>query len=384
MISFTPTFLMAMQMSPINSQTPPPPKHRFKLFLPMLAGATLRDRLIAAVGAVLGIGLTGLVSTLAFGKDPHLPFIVAPIGASAVLLFAVPASPLAQPWSIIGGNTISALVGITVGLFIHEPMLAIGVAVGGAIALMSLTRCLHPPGGAAALTAILGGPAVHAAGFMFAIVPVALNCILLVSLGWIFHKFSRHSYPHVPAAAPTNIHRTQDIPPQLRAGFHAEDVDGALHDLGEIFDIDREDLDRLLRRVEHRAFVRSHGDLSCADIMSRDVISIEAASSPAAAHSLLLDHGVRTLPVTDSIGHLVGTVGLRELARPADHVADVMSPASSSTPDAPAFALLTSLTDGTTHAVVILDPDNRIVGLVTQTDLLIAISRVPEGIAPAA
>jgi CBS domain-containing membrane protein len=258
---------------------------------------------------------------------------------------------------------------------VHEPLLAIGIAVGSAILLMSVTRSLHPPGGAAALTAILGGPAVHAAGYSFALIPVALNCIILVALGWVFHKFSHHSYPHVPAAAPVNTHRTQDIPPQLRAGFRAEDVDGALQDLGENFDIDREDLDRLLRRVEARAFVRSHGELSCADIMSRDVVSIAMTASPAAAQALLLDHNIRTLPVLDANGLLAGVVGLRELTGAADRVADVLREASTSRPDVPASALLAPLTDGSTHAVVITDERRHVLGLITQTDLLIALSR---------
>jgi len=123
-----------------------------KRFMPILAGSTLRDQMVAGIGAIFGICLTGLICGLAFGGDAHLPFIVAPMGASSVLLFAVPASPLAQPWSIIGGNTISALVGIAVGQLVHEPMAAIGIAVGLAIVAMSMTRCLHPPGGAAALT----------------------------------------------------------------------------------------------------------------------------------------------------------------------------------------------------------------------------------------
>src|SRR5258708_2120973 len=122
----------------------------FKLFEPILAGATLRDRLFGCLGAVIGIGLTGLACTRVFGRDPHLPYIVARVGASAVLLFAVPASPLAQPWSVIGGNTLSALAGILVCQFVHEPLLAIGLAVGLAIPVMSLTRCLPPPRGAAA------------------------------------------------------------------------------------------------------------------------------------------------------------------------------------------------------------------------------------------
>ena len=88
-----------------------------RLFSPILAGATLRERMLACLGALIEIALTGMVCGYFFGQDPHLPLIVAPMGASAVLLFAVPASPLAQPWSIIGGNTISAMMGILAALF---------------------------------------------------------------------------------------------------------------------------------------------------------------------------------------------------------------------------------------------------------------------------
>ncbi|RVD70880.1 hypothetical protein EN751_18360, partial [Mesorhizobium sp. M4A.F.Ca.ET.029.04.2.1] len=147
----------------------------FRLFVPILAGATLRERLLACIGATIGIALTGVISGLAMGGGPHVALLVAPMGASAVLLFAVPASPLAQPWSITGGNSISALVGVTVAHFVHDPVIASGLAVALAIAAMSFTRCLHPPGGAAALTAVLGGPAVVSAGFLFPFVPVALN-----------------------------------------------------------------------------------------------------------------------------------------------------------------------------------------------------------------
>ncbi|CAM5775929.1 membrane protein [Labrys miyagiensis] len=347
-----------------------------KLFVPILAGATLRDRLFACLGAVVGIGITGLVCTLAFGRDPYLPYIVAPVGASAVLLFAVPASPLAQPWSIIGGNTLSALAGIVVCRFVHEPLAAIGLAVGLAIAVMSLTRCLHPPGGAAALTAVIGGPAVAAAGFGFALVPVGLNSILLVALGCLFHRFSRHPYPHRPAPVPASTHGTRDPAPSQRVGFRGEDVDGALEDLGEAFDIDREDLDRLLRRVEERALLRSHGDIACADIMSRDVITVEPETSLQTARNLLLEHNIRTLPVVNEAGRLAGTVGLREVVRLADRVHEVMREAEVASPSAPALSLLPRLTDGSAHAVVITDGTGHVVGLVTQTDLLAATARL--------
>lgn len=348
----------------------------FRLFVPILAGATLRERLVACIGATVGIALTGVIASLVLGNGPHVPLLVAPMGASAVLLFAVPASPLAQPWSIIGGNTISALVGVIVAHFIHETALATGIAVALAIAAMSFTRCLHPPGGAAALTAVLGGPAVISAGFLFPFVPVALNSILLVALGYGFHRLARRNYPHVPVAAPANSHGTSDPPAQSRVGFRSEDIDAALGALDETFDIDRSDLDRLLRQVELQAMVRAHKAVLCEDIMSRDVISVDVHTTAEAARQLLLDHNIRTLPVVNAEARLAGTVGLRELTQACGSVASVISPAATAGADFAAMGLLPVLTDGRSHAVIIVDGDERILGLITQTDLLAATARL--------
>lgn len=351
-------------------------QRRFRLFAPILAGATLRDRLIACTGALIGIAATGILCGLALGFGPHLPLLVAPMGASAVLLFAVPASPLAQPWSIIGGNTLSALAGFLVAQFVTDPVLAAGTAVALAIAVMSFTRCLHPPGGAAALTAALGGPAVASWGLLFPLVPVGLNACILVALGLLFHRLlSRHAYPHVPAPQPVNTHGTADLPAPLRVGFRHEDVDAALAKLHETFDIDRDDLKQILQEVELQAITRAHGDLTSADIMSRDVITIGAEAKPEQAHALLLRHNIRSLPVIGAQGQLLGTVGLRELAIPGATVMALLSPAKTTAAESAAVALLPALTDGRTHAVIVTDEDNRVLGVISQTDLLSALGR---------
>lgn len=218
------------------------------IFVPLLAGASLADRLAACGGAAVGISLTAFITMLALGASPAVIWLVAPMGASAVLVFAVPASPLAQPWPVIGGNIISALVGVAVAVLVPSAALASGLAVGGAILIMSLLRCLHPPGGAAALTAVIGGPAVAAAGWSFAFVPVGLNALILALTGLAFHRLTRHSYPHRPEPA-TNMSGL-DLTP------HPEDLDAALTDLGETFDISREDLEMLLTRVRTHAAAR--------------------------------------------------------------------------------------------------------------------------------
>lgn len=197
--------------------------------------------MVACTGALIGIALTAWVSAIGVGMDAAV-LIVAPMGASAVLIFAVPASPLAQPWPVIAGNTLSALVGVAVAALVPVPAVAAGMAVALAILLMSLTRSLHPPGGAAALLAVVGGAEVAAAGWTFAIVPVALNAVILAAVGVLFHRVSGHNYPHRPLALPL---------------AHPEDVDRALEDLGETLDVDRADIDRLLVRVQHHAGMRA-------------------------------------------------------------------------------------------------------------------------------
>lgn len=221
------------------------------LFAPILAGATFGDRLLACTGAAVGITLTAIVTAMAFGNGWTAILLVAPMGASAVLIFAVPASPLAQPWSVIGGNVISAIVGVGIASMVSSPALASGLAVGGAILAMSLLRCLHPPGGAAALTAVIGGPAVTAAGWMFPVLPVGINAVILTAAGMLFHLLSKHSYPHraVAMTAVPAVLEGDSIP-------HPEDLDAALADLGETFDIGREDLDLLLERVKVHAAIR--------------------------------------------------------------------------------------------------------------------------------
>lgn len=221
-----------------------------RLFKPILAGARPLDRLLAGVGAAVSIALTMVICAGVPIAPRDLPLIVAPMGASAVLIFAVPASPLAQPWPVIGGNLISALVGVAAFKAIPDVPVAAGVAVGGAILLMSLARCLHPPGGAAALTAVIGSEAIHTAGFGFALAPVGLNALVLALLGVAFHRLSGHSYPHRPQ------------PAAVPQGLHLADIDAALEALHESFDISREDLDVLLSTAEAHAAARRSGGVA--------------------------------------------------------------------------------------------------------------------------
>ena len=165
-------------------------------FVPLLAGATLGDRVAASAGAVTGIIATALITTFVLGGGPFALLLVAPMGASAVLVFALPASPLAQPWPVIGG------------------------------------------------------PAVASAGRLFPIVPVGIYAVLLAVTSVLFHRLTRPTCPHRPAARPV---ATTEAEP------HPEDFDAALAELTKrstsagTISIVRPETDHICTPFSHRA-----------------------------------------------------------------------------------------------------------------------------------
>jgi len=201
----------------------------------------------AAGGALLGVAFAAVAGWLGSTLgDAALPWLVAPVGASAVLVFALPASPLAQPWPVFGGNIISTLVGLAIAHFMPTAVLAGALAVGVAIAAMSLARCLHPPGGACALLAVLSAPLVAAHGWTALLLPLGINLGALLAAGWLYNNLTGHSWPHhIPRVPPT--------PPEGWVGsYEAADLDSVLEDWDEVLDVSREDLDALFRAVERR------------------------------------------------------------------------------------------------------------------------------------
>lgn len=212
-----------------------------------------------AAGALLGIALAGLAVRLALGANPGgWPWLLAPLGASAVLVFAVPASPLAQPWPVFGGDLLSALVGLTAAALIPWPPLAAAVAVGAAIAVMSVARCLHPPGGACALLAALGSPAIAAHGWIALLLPLALNATVVIAVGYAWNNLTGHRWPHrLPGALPRN-----PVPASGPNGARYEpaDLDIVLENWDEVLDVSREDLDALFRAVERQVERRWNND----------------------------------------------------------------------------------------------------------------------------
>lgn len=331
----------------------------------------------ASLGAAAGVTTAGILARfLIDGRMSAHPLLIAPIGASAVLAFAVPASPLAQPRAILGGNLIAALVGLGCALTIPNPLVAAAAAVGLAILAMALLGCLHPPGGAVALGVVLTSAASGAPDFGHAVLPVALCSFLLVAAAVAYGRLSGHSYPH-QAVAKASPHGTRDTPPAERLGYTMTDLDTALAQYGDLLDVGRDDLDALFRQVEAQAQRRIHSQIRCADIMSRDVISVDVHQAADSALAYLQRHDLRTAPVVDSEGKVVGMVRRAELlAGRRQLVETVLDPfVHKVRPNTPIEALLPLLSSGTAHEAMVVDADRVLVGVITQTDLLAVLYR---------
>ena len=155
-----------------------------------------REHWVSALGALLGILAVMWVGEIWLGKNGGL-LAVASMGAASVLLFAAPHGALSQPWPVFGGNVVSALIGVTCARWLgDDPMLAASLAVALSIAAMYSLRCLHPPGGATALYAVLGGDAVHALGYGYAFNPVLIDVVILLAVAITFnYPFAWRRYP---------------------------------------------------------------------------------------------------------------------------------------------------------------------------------------------
>lgn len=357
-----------------------------------------RERLRSCAGALAGIGCVGVAMRMLPGIPGDVPLLVAPMGASAVLLFAVPASPLAQPWSLIGGNLVAATVGVGCAQWIADPVLAASLAIACAIGAMFALRCVHPPSGAVALTAVVGGPAVHALGFRFVVEPIALQSAALLGAALVYHALTGHRYPH-GGAQPQPEPKSDAAVTPLHARFVRADLEAVLKSRSEWLDVAPEDLESLLRETELRAYARTFDELSCADIMTRPTISIAPDTPLPAAMTLLDRHRIKALPVVDANTRVVGIVTRADLSRAAPYATPSLLRSLSArlprTLAGPAFVARTVMStrvhtvrtttpiaelvplfaDHGHHHIPVVDANQTLAGIVTQADLIAGLYR---------
>ena len=214
------------------------------------------EKIISATGALIGITLTIALTSLTLQTNllsAASVLIIASLGASAVLLFAVPHGVLSQPWPVIGGHLVSAFIGVSCHKFLPETAISAGVAVGLAVGAMYYLHCIHPPGGATALTAVVGGPDIFNLGYSYLLFPLLVNVLVLVAAAILFnYLFSWRRYPaHLSTihfqSLPQPAHLNDDI------SLTTEDFNAAIQGLDSFVDITEEGLTELLELAKQHA-----------------------------------------------------------------------------------------------------------------------------------
>ncbi len=371
-----------------------------RAFGPAIAPTPLREAMRAGLGALLALAALGTFVLGPEGSRQLGLYLIAPFGATAVLLFAVPNSPLAQPWSAIVGNTVAATVGVAVCLVLDDPVLRVALTVGLAIAAMGLARAMHPPGGAIAMTAALSPLEIRELGFSFVLAPVALGTVVLVLVAIAYARATGRHYPLRQFEDPKPMGTTGPALSE-RLGLSEAELSDILQRYRQSLNLGVEDLARLIGAAELQAASHRIGPLTAGDIMSRDLVTVAPDAPLTTVAELFRRHGFTSLPVVRDDGAYLGVIfqihlirlGRDDAARrkssfasamaqlldlrrgPPARAADIMSATTPrAEPATPVGTLLPLLSEGDGDAIPVLTND-RLVGIVTRTDLIAALAR---------
>lgn len=372
-----------------------------RILVPETAVLSTGEKLRSALAAFVAILLVGYVSSI-FVSGIGLPVLVASMGASAVLLFAISHSPLSQPWPLIGGNIIPALIAVTCGKLVPDLIFAAAISVALSLFVMQFLRCLHPPGGALALLPLLGGASVHELGYRFVFEPVALNLLILLVLGFIINNLlpGRH-YPLSATPVSKDMHKHEDPGSLDRLGVNHDDVHNALKQMNTFLDVSEEDLNTVFKMAEMQTYRRKMGEITCADIMSRDLVTAEYGTELEEAWAQLRYHKIKAIPIVDRAQRVIGIITLVDFLKRAnlktyDTFQDKLMKFIKRTPglvsDKPEVVgqimaepvytaketmhiveLVPLLSERGLHHIPIVDAERRLIGMVTQSDLIAAL-----------
>jgi len=246
-------------------------------------------------------------------------YLTASIGAAAVLIFATPHNPVSQPWPVLGGHVISAFIGVSVNLsqLMPDVILASALALCLSIIAMFYARCLHPPGGAAALAAILGGQQIQDLGYLYVLLPVAINAVLIILLGVMLTRLipNRH-YPAVEKEK-TSLSSAAGEWALGAPKFKDEDLRAALNSMDSYVTVSEADLARIYAMAMLNANKRRLGNVYCKDIMIKSPITFRFDDELETAWNILQEHNIKGAPVVDGYNHLIGIVTTTDYMRHA-------------------------------------------------------------------
>ena len=356
-------------------------------FLPASVRIGYAEAFRISIGIALGLLITGLLSRW-WSTGANSMWMVSSLGASAVLLFGMPSSPMAQPWPVLVGTVLSALVGAGMQALVPDTAIACALAVGLSVMLMVPLRCMHPPGAGFAAYVVLE----HINGVTLVVFPILFNIVALLFCAVLYNALTGRRYPHPQHSLKRGLNA------ESKALFAPEDLDAALSHYNQVLDVSRADLEGLLHIAGRSAFNRNFGNLRCVDIMSQPVFAVEPGVPLKEAWALMRQERVKALPVVNPEGIVLGVVGVSDFVQQATldapegitqrirhlitgrsiQAQKVESLMDTSVQVVEADRLLVDLVPlfsaGGCHHLPVVDAQRRLLGIVTQTDLIRALS----------
>ncbi len=377
--------------------------HQFFRFITVdPVNLSIKGKLLSVISSFVAILVAAWV-TQQFSNSVAHPIIVASMGASAVILFILPGSPLAQPWPLVGGQMLSAVIGIACAQMIANTVLASGCAVGGSIFAMLLLRCLHPPGAATALTPVMAADPGNLMNYSFVLMPVGINVMIMLVMAIFINRWVlRYQYPSIPHQADNKKHQhSASIQPAQRAGISEQDLQQALENMDMFMDVSTGDLSKLLTNAQMQSFKRYQGNVTCADIMVKNITTVEYGTEVEDAWKLMHSEKLKAVPVIDRARRVIGIVTWNDFFKfikvddnetfkdkfrafirrtpdvstdKPESVGHIMTTSVSVLPESSHVAdLIPLMSNQGYRQIPIVNNENRLVGMVYQANLIAAL-----------
>jgi len=333
--------------------------------------------LLSAFAALISVSLVALASREML-QGIAGPFLLASMGASSVLLFVIPSSPMSRPWPFVGGHLIAGLVGVTSAQLIPDIATAAAVAAGGA-----------------------GGDTVHNLGYQFLLSPVAINVAIMMGCTLLYWRLSQLMQQRVSRRPlEMGLKRREEKWLSSAPAFSDEDLKRAMVEMDTFLDISRKDLKEIYSRAQQHAHSRQLGNLCCGEVMSQPVISVEFGTELEEVWNLLEKYDIRGLPVIDRAHHVVGIVTVSDFVHHAEQLphetlaerlahlrhrttrlesdkpevaGQIMThPVLTANEDQPLSEVALQFTANHIHHIPVVDPKQKLVGMLTREDVMAA------------
>jgi CBS domain-containing membrane protein len=374
-------------------------RHQFFRFITVdPVNLSVKGRLLAVISSFIAILAVAWVSQQS-GLHSVYPIIVASMGASAVIVFITPGSPLAQPWPLIGGHLVSAVIGIACARLFTDMIFASACAAGGSILVMLLLRCLHPPGAATALMPIIAG---HPMNYSFVLMPVGINVAIMLVMAIVINRWVlRHEYPTIPSADGKKHKHNMLSQSSPLAGISEQDLEQALENMDRFMDVSAGDLSKLLAQAQVQRFKRHSGPITCADIMVKNILTVEYGTDVEDAWKIMHHEKLKAMPVIDRARRVIGIITWNDFFKfinadanesfqekfrsfirrtpdvstdKPESVGHVMTRPVSVLPESASIAELIPLMSSRGYRQIpIVNSENRLTGMVYQANLIAAL-----------